>query len=76
MLVRSLRDLRDLGCELGIATGRPAREAQRALREFGMRELFSSAHIATYDEVEQAQRLTGNPSLGKRIRLLSARAVS
>lgn len=65
VLSRALCDLRGLGCEPGIATGRPAREAQRALRELGMHELFSPAHVATYDDVEQAQRLTGSPFLGK-----------
>ncbi len=65
VLRAALVNLRDLGCEPGIATGRPADEARRALREFGLDSLFASAHIATYDDVEQAQRATGAYSLGK-----------
>lgn len=60
-----LHRLRAMGCELGVATGRPREEALRALRSFGVLDCFAAERIVTHTEVEAAQRQHGGVSLGK-----------
>jgi phosphoglycolate phosphatase-like HAD superfamily hydrolase len=56
-----LRD--DCNCKLGVATGRPRREAMDALQELGLLAFFDPNRIVTYDDVTDAQRTMR--SLGK-----------
>jgi phosphoglycolate phosphatase-like HAD superfamily hydrolase len=43
------------GAELGVATGRPRPEAERALGQFGLLHLFSPRRIVCYDDVTVAE---------------------
>jgi phosphoglycolate phosphatase-like HAD superfamily hydrolase len=62
---RALSDLREAGCTLGIATGRPYVEAEYPLRSFGCWVYFDVDRIGTYSAVEKAQAATGMTGLGK-----------
>ena len=52
-----LETIRSQGYVLGIATGRPGREATAPLKNYGLLEYFDEAHIVTDIEVAQAEAL-------------------
>ncbi|GCE16467.1 HAD family hydrolase [Dictyobacter kobayashii] len=51
----TLQTLREQGYTLGVATGRPGREAIVPLQNYGLYEYFDAAHIMTHTEVAQAE---------------------
>lgn len=55
----SLACLRRRGCALGIGTGRPRAEAQRALEAIGLWANFAPGHVATADEAAREERRLG-----------------
>ncbi len=57
--------LREAGYELGICTGRPRDEIERPLATFGLRDSFVAEGVTHADDVAEAERLTGEPALGK-----------
>lgn len=61
----ALADLAGQGYTLGVATGRPRDEALTPLKQFGVLDCFEPGRIATYDDVQAAQRMTGTNGLGK-----------
>ncbi len=54
-----LNDLRARGATLGIGTGRPRAEAQKALSRFGLWSAFAPDRICTIDEVQMAEESAG-----------------
>ncbi len=57
----ALETLRASGHSLGIGTGRPRREAERALRALRLWSLFERRRIVTIDEVRQEEARSGAP---------------
>ena len=51
--------------ELGVATGRPRIEAERALSQFGILPLFTPARMVYYDDIIAAESALGRPGLTK-----------
>lgn len=64
-LQRILAALRSGGYVLCAATGRPRAEALYALKSFELDTAFESGRIATYDDVLEAQEVSGRTGLGK-----------
>ncbi len=56
MLKEKLAELKESGFKLGIGTGRPKEEIIYPLNMWGLKEFFASDCIATYDEVEEAEK--------------------
>ena len=59
VLRRFLNDLRERGAILGIGTGRPRAEAQKALTRFGLWSAFAPDRICTIDEVQKEEEQRG-----------------
>ena len=57
----ALERLRAYGYVLGVGTGRPRAEAQRALQTLGLWTLFDESRTVTIDEVRQEEERTGAP---------------
>jgi phosphoglycolate phosphatase-like HAD superfamily hydrolase len=55
----ALSELTDAGLRLCVATGRPRRELLSPLERWGLLEFFDPKHVATYDDVQQAETLAG-----------------
>ena len=61
----TLADLTGQGYTLGVATGRPRDEAVKPLTQFGILDRFDPQRMATYDDAQAAQQISGANALGK-----------
>ncbi|MHB1629379.1 MAG: HAD family hydrolase [Bacilli bacterium] len=59
VLLGWLNNLRARGAILGVGTGRPRAEAQKALSRFGLWSVFAPDRICTIDEVRRAEEGAG-----------------
>ena len=55
-----LNELKENNIKIGAGTGRPHSEAQGALDNFGVFDLFSEKHFITYTDIEAAQKNVGD----------------
>ncbi len=65
LLQQTCKALRAAGYTLAVATGRPRDETLAPLKALGVLDDFALNRIVTINEVEAAQRETGQPALGK-----------